>query len=704
MSATRAWRLIVAAVILAVRPMLAAAQTLTTGMAEQGPRFVRVSAEASRDPVAIEPSELPLLSRRIALNGGEMSRAAALQAIGLAANVHFIYAEDLLAAAGVVRTRPDSITVAAALLEVLAGAGVDIAVAKNENLILVRRVPAAARYFHGTLRTAARGAPVAAAIVTLIDTSRTIQAKARSDEHGRFVLRTTDAGLVSLRVQRIGVRPFESAPFWLRRDTTAVIALDELPAVALPMVLSTAMSACHRQSVTAETAWNLWEDVRTALIAMSITYSEQRSRFTLVQVKRIYDTPRMAMRDIVVLERTLTAQQPWTSLSPDILSRRGYVRFADDRLTFAAPDLDVLLSRTFENTHCFQPGLLHDGPMVGLSFAPASTLQNHTDIAGTFWVDTVSHELRRLTFRYTGLPFALDDSTGVSTVNFAKLSAQDWFIASWTIRAPIPALVASRAMRVEDQLRLFGEQVEGTDRRPFRWSAGGLTEQRGNVFSAYREPASADSTALWTALTGAILVHVTDGKREDGVRVPVHGAEVMLIGSRRQRMSDETGTATFDRLTDGEYQVAVNTRTNAQLLEPPAIVVVRVLTGVVTSAGVSLKTPGEIVRQRCGTDRHAIVGTVSRDGAPVADAQLAVYDVSNPLLGPGERVEGALRRSNAEGRFMICARPGDATSTLEVRVRGPDGDESSTAVQLTRATTIDVIEAVLPSHVGARLP
>src|ERR1019366_2347914 len=106
----------------------------------------------------------------------------------------------------------------------------------------------------------------------------------------------------------------------------------------------------------------------------------------------------------------------------------------------------------------------------------------------------------------------------------------------------------------------------------------------------------------------------------------------MLIGSRRQRMSDETGTATFDRLTDGEYQVAVNTRTNALLLEPPAIVVVRVATGVVTSAGVSLKTPGEIVRQRCGTDRHAIVGTVSRDGAPVADAQLAVYDVSNPVL------------------------------------------------------------------------
>jgi hypothetical protein len=703
-SAARAGTCFVAAAFLAACPTLTSAQTLTTGIAEQGPRFVRLTADASRDPVAVDPSEIPSLNRRIALSGGEMNRVAALQAIGLAANVHFVYADDVLAGAGAVRIRPDSITVAVALLEVLAGAGVDIAVAKNENLILVRRLPPAARYFHGTLRMAARGAPVAAAIVTLIDTSRTIQAKARSDEHGRFVLRTTDAGLVSLRIQRIGVRPFESAPFRLSGDTTALIALDELPAVALPTVSSTAVSACHRQSASAETVWNLWDDVRTALIATSITYSEQRSRFSLAQVKRIYDTPRLAMRDIVVLEQTLTAQQPWTSLAPDILSQRGYVRFADERLTFASPDLDVLLSRSFENTHCFQPALLRDGELLGLSFEPASTLQNHTDIAGTFWVDAVSHELRRLTFHYTGLPFSLADSTGVSTVKFAQLEAQDWFIASWTIRAPIPALLAGRAMRVEDQLRLFGEQVEGVDRRPFRWRAGGLNEQRGDVLGVYREPGRADSSALWTAPTGAIHIQVFDGVREDGRRTPVLGAEVTLIGSRRQRMSDEAGSATFDHLTEGEYQVAVNSRTNAQLLEPPRVVVVRVMATAVTSAGVLLKSPGEIVRERCGADRHAIVGTVSRDGAPVADARLAVYDISNSLLGTGERVEGELRRSNAEGRFMICGRPGDATSTLEVRVRGPDGDESSTAVQLTPETTIDVIEAVLPSHVGARLP
>lgn len=704
MSASRAGGMFLAAAFLVARPSIAPAQAMTPGVTQQAPRFLRVFADPSRDPVVVDPSEIPALSRRISLNGGEMNRGAALQAIGLAASVHFVYADDLLSGAGVVRVQSDSVTVAAAVREVLAGVGVDIAVAKNENLILVRRPPATVRYFHGTLRTAARGAPVAAAVVTLIDTSRAIQAMARSDEHGRFVVHTTDAELVSLRIQRIGVRPFESVPFWLRGDTTALIAIDELPPVALLRVSSTIVSACHKQNAAAEATWNLWEDVRTALLETSITYSEQRSRFSLAQVKRIYDTPQLTMRDIGVLEQTLTAQQPWTSLAPDILSQRGYVRFADERLTFASPDLDVLLSRSFEHTHCFQPALLHDGPLLGLSFEPASTLKNHTDIAGTFWVDGVSHELRRLTFRYTGLPFALDDSTGVSTVNFAKLDAQDWFIASWTIRAPIPALLEGRTMRVEDQLRLFGEQVEGVDPHPFRWRAGGLNEQRGDVLAIYREPGSSDSTALWTAPTGAIDVHVSDDAREGGSPAPVRGAEVRLIGSRRQRMSDEAGRATFDHLTDGEYQVAVNTRANAQLLEPPAVVVVRVAGTAVTSAGVSLKTPSEIVLERCGGDRHVIVGTVSRDGAPVADAQLAVFDISNPFAGSSERIDGELRRSNAEGRFVICARLGDATSTLEIRVRGPGGEESSTAVQLTPETNIDVIEAVLPSHAGVRLP
>ena len=493
-------------------------------------------------------------------------------------------------------------------------------------------------------------------------------------------------------------------PFRIRRDTTAVIALDELPAVALPRVSSTAFSACHERSVAARATWQLWEDVRTALLATAITYSEERSRFSLAQVKRIYDTPQMTMRDIVVLEQDLTAQQPWTSLAPDILAQRGYVRFADDRLTFVSPDLDVLLSRSFENTHCFRPALLRDGALLGLSFEPASTLQNHTDIAGTFWVDPASHELRRLTFRYTGLPFVLDDSTGVSTVNFAKVAAQDWFIASWTIRAPIPALVSGRAMRVEDQLRLFGAQVEGAEPRPLQWRPTGLNEQRGDVVAVYSDSAAADTSTLWTAPTGSIRVHVAAGDSENGRQAPVPGAEVMLIGSRRQRMSDESGAAKFDQLTVGEYQVAVNTPTNSQLLEPPAVVLVRVAANAVTNAEIALRTPSEIIRQRCGTDRHVIVGTVSRDGAPVADAQFAVYDISNEAGGLVERVDGTFRRSNAEGRFMICARPTDATSTLEIRVRGPGGEETSMAVQLTPETNIEAIEAVLPSHSGVRLP
>lgn len=677
------------------------AQVTAVGVTNQAPRFVRLSADASREATVLNPAENAVLSRRISINLLDETRGASLQKVGIAANVQFVYASDLLPRTGSVRLQSASITVAAALVEVLAGAGVDIAVGPNDALILVRKPAASTQAFRGTLHTTAGGTPVVAAIVTLVDTLRSIQARTRSDEQGRFVLRTTESGLVRLRIQRIGVRPYESLAFFFHTDTSAVIALDELPAVALPRVASMAASACHDRSVEAEGTWELWEDVRTALLAAAITYSEQRSRFSLAEVRRIYDTQPRTLRDIALLEQTVSAAQPWTSLPPDVLAQRGYVRFADDRLTFVSPDLDVMLSRSFENTHCFLPTLMRDGPLLGLSFEPARSLKNHTDIAGTFWVDPASRELQRLTFHHTGLPFVMDDSTGESTVTFAKLDAQDWFIPSWTIRAPIPALMSSRAMRVEDQLRIFGGQVEGLDSRPFLWRSGGVNEQRGDVLAVYRASGSADSAdsaALWTASTSALRVRVTAGTNVKGPRSPLEGAEVLLIGSSRQRMSDERGLAEFDRLTSGEYKIAVNTPINTLLVEPPVMTVVRVAPSSVATTEIVLRTPDEIIRQRCGTNRHVIVGTVTRDGAPVADAQFAVYDLSHGASVLVERVYGTFRRSNAEGRFVICARPTDTSSRLEIRVRGPAGEEASKTVQFTPETRIEAVEVFLPSR------
>ena len=91
-------------------------------------------------------------------------------------------------------------------------------------LLLIPAMPLCAQTLHGTLRTTVQGGPVAGAIIVLEDTLRVMQARARSDEQGRFVLRAAAPGTFSLRVQRIGVRPYESAPFELHGDTTITIA------------------------------------------------------------------------------------------------------------------------------------------------------------------------------------------------------------------------------------------------------------------------------------------------------------------------------------------------------------------------------------------------------------------------------------------------------------------------------------------------
>ena len=46
---------------------------------------------------------------------------------------------------------------------------------------------------------------------------------------------------------------------------------------------------------------------------------------------------------------------------------------------------------------------------------------------------------------------------------------------------------------------------------------------------------------------------------------------------------------------------------------------------------------------------------------------------------------------------MICAKAADAVSTLEIRVRGPGGEEASRTVQLTPDTNMEEIELFLPS-------
>jgi hypothetical protein len=347
------------------------------------------------------------------------------------------------------------------------------------------------------------------------------------------------------------------------------------------------------------------------------------------------------------------------------------------------------LSRSFENTHCFGPALRRDGGMIGLSFEPSKTLGNHTDIAGTFWLDAASHELRRLIFHHTGLPFALDDSTRASTLTFARFGAEDWFIPSWVIRAPIPELITRRAVPVAQQFRIFTDQLEGRESRGFGWLLGGVEEQRGDVLAVYRARSATDSSVVWRGETGGIRVSVvTQPPGKDWAAPPVEGAEVRLTGSASQRVSDASGTATFGHLTPGIYKLEINSLLNTQFGEPPEFVELRVTAGAVTTESVTMKSRRELVSERCGADtlRNVIVGSVVHDREFVAGAPIALYDV-----GTEQQKQLGDFRADSLGRFVICVGR-YASDRLKVLSHAKGELNASSDVEFTAGRRVETIE------------
>jgi hypothetical protein len=550
-----------------------------------------------------------------------------------------------------------------------------------------------------------------------------MQARARSDEQGRFVLRAAAPGTFTLRVQRIGVRPYESAPFELHGDTTVTIALNNLP-FSLPRVVSRAASACRAHGLETSAVWQAWEDVRTALVAASLTYSDKQHRFSVGEVLRLYDAHPTKLRGVALSQMAVTATQPWTSLAPDVLAERGYVTFGDDRINFISPDLDVLLSRSFENTHCFEPTLAHDGAMIGLSFDPAGGLTNHTDIAGTFWLDAASHELRQLTFRHIGLPNMMGDSAGESRVRFATFGTQEWFIPEWIIRAPIPLLASSDHLPIIEQLRLYGDVVTGRDSRSSSWRMIGTHEQHGAVMAVYGPDSSRDTTALWTAPTGTARIAVTSRSPGAPAPTPANGAEVVLIGSTRQQLTDTTGVATFSGLTTGDYTLEVSTLTYTLFSAEPETVVVHVVAGTVARAVVETKSSRALAFHQCrDTLQHVISGMVFNDGAPVLAARVAVYHSTLQAQAPGPwftqpwppsqsdvwystnptpiatgstdaTLIGTVS-TNAAGRFVICVHHTSKSDVFGLRANSGIDLEATGEVRFTGDGGVQAIDLIL---------
>ncbi len=277
---------------------------------------------------------------------------------------------------------------------------------------------------------------VAGAIVTLLDSAGTPLARALADDQGRFSIRMPAAGRYRFEVLRIGYAPTLDEEF--RVDAGQVVSRT-LRITGSPVALAGVRVSAPQRCLdgdTASPAFAVWEEARKALMASQLTratraYTMDVERFTNRQASDIHLPPTVRR----VTQRS-SSLRPFSTPPPEQLADEGYVERRTTGDLYHAPDEDVLLSPSFEETHCLK--LLPDSGAPGrirLGFSPAPD-RHLADIRGVLTVDRETSELREVEFVYVNLrPVEQVGSPGGELV-FRRLPEGSWIIEYWAIGVP----------------------------------------------------------------------------------------------------------------------------------------------------------------------------------------------------------------------------------------------------------------------------
>lgn len=498
------------------------------------------------------------------------------------------------------------------------------------------------------------GVPVARGFVILLDSSGVEIARALSDDQGRFLMKAASAGSYRLQSKRIGFRASVSPSILLGAGEFREY---DFEVQAIPLRLPTLVVTGRPQCGALEGALvgQLWEEIRAALAAVSWT-SRQPYRYENVLYERNLDALGRSVRRERTRRRFGFFETPFRSAPPERLARDGYIVHEGGTRVFYGPDVNVVRSESFVQTHCFGAvaGTGRDTSLVGLAFEPVPASKT-PDIGGTLWVDRATAELRHLDFRYVNLPPDLQDATLGGEVRFLALPSGGWIVREWWIRTPLRTWVETWTER---ELRVVGLQQTG-----------------GRVMGIV-----ADGQPVYGADLATLSGTVFDETRS----VPLAGAKLQLTGTPYTATTDAAGRFTLTGTMEGEYEVTFTHPRLDSLGYSPEPVSVPLRPGDV--AGVRLTIPPErvIVTQLCpdtaaAADSYVLHGTV-RDRvtrSPVSGAQVRVswQEVKGWTAGMPIAVQGRLRPfilgergatvgTDSLGRYLVCGVPSGRRVTV----------------------------------------
>lgn len=508
------------------------------------------------------------------------------------------------------------------------------------------------------------GAPVAGAIVALVDSSGHVLASRLAEDGGTFSLDAPNPGHFTLRVERIGFRSTITAMFLLRQGETVDVPVTLAgEGVSLRAVVVNADRRCVVRPQEGVAMAQLWNEARKALRATQLTQIAQAAakarrdphRFRMRWRKFRHDlTPQtldVVHSEEVELEgETVT---PFVSENPEVLARDGYMTGAiETGSTFYAPDADVLLSDLFLDSHCFRlqaPRRDRRDDLIGLAFEPVRLTNDgrtgHVDVRGVLWLDRTSAELRYMEYSYTNLPLDVSARYAGGQLEFRPLPDGRWIVWRWYIH--MPKLERTRHIVTSG----LGE-----------WRTEVVQVQEDGAELLEVRPAGSTGTARAT-LRGIVFDSLRGGA--------MAGVRVFISGTSFATTTAADGSYRIDSIPPGWYRASIIApRLDTLLLDPP----VRELT---LSAGqdkrVDLAVPSlhTVSAQLCaapiGDSSSVILGVVRDSGVTAAETHVRAEWTEISKVAT-DRVRSqpiwSETMSSAGGRYSLCDIPTDKQLTV----------------------------------------
>ncbi len=404
---------------------------------------------------------------------------------------------------------------------------------------LVLAPPLAAQAVEGKLVEEGSRAPVARALMSLVDGAGRAVATAQTRADGGFTLAAPAPGTYRVRAERVGRAATVSQPLALAAGELRPLRMEARgEAVMLEGIVAAAGErGCSVRPDRDARVATVWDEARKALEGAEWSRRHEARLFTVRTFSRDLEPRTLTVRQ----EKTQTARTrlptPFRSVPAERLAEGGYVQREGRDNLFFAPDAEVLLSDAFLDTHCFR---LEAGPRgqgrVGLAFEPVRG-RHLPDVRGVLWLDAATAELRHVDYVYTEIGPRADNVEWGGRIDFARLPDGAWFVRRWAIRMPEMGITrndgGSLMQARGGSMRLVAVKEDGAE-------VAAVDAVDGEVVMAARAPEG-----------GAVIGFA----RDSASGAALAGARVFLGGTAYQARSGADGAFRVEGVPEGRYLV-----------------------------------------------------------------------------------------------------------------------------------------------------